>query len=322
MRESTFSFWQDTEFNARPDEPLVPAGYAYQGQAGEEESWLFEATADDGTYLNVQVTVYDRDGRADLTLFRPGKVAVTREIKAPFTADSSHLDLQVGGVRARQEGEYFSLQWLEGDINLNLKYRPLLAGWQPGGGRINYGEKGNKYFIWNVPAPRALVSGTLEVAGDRGGFQGDGYHDHRRYNFPLDEAMAGAYLGRFYAGVYTFLWAAFRGNRLYSGQEITALYLAREGQQLKSGGNLTLQVYEQENENGIYFPVEVSLRAGVMPPVGVTLKDAVILATGTHSRLGARSLYCRHRGELKIAAQPELTLTGQGVTETLVAGKN
>ncbi|MDN5361485.1 MAG: hypothetical protein PWP70_532 [Moorella sp. (in: firmicutes)] len=322
MRESTFSFWQDTDFNARSDEPLVPAGDAYQGQAGEEESWLFEATADDGTYLNVQMTVYDREGRVGLTLFRPGHEAVTREITTAFTAASSHLDLQAGGVRARQEGEYFYLQWLEGDINLDMKFQPLLAGWQPGGGRINYGEKGNKYFIWNVPVPRALVSGTLEVAGDRSSFQGNGYHDHRRYNFLLDEAMAGAYLGRFYAGDYTFLWAAFRGNRLYSGQEITALYLARKGQELRSSGNLTLQVYEQENKNGIDFPVEVSLQAGVVPPSGVTLKDPMVLATGALSRLGARSLYCRHRGVLKIAAQPELTLAGQGITETLVAGKN
>ncbi|MGI9860264.1 hypothetical protein SDD30_02620 [Moorella naiadis] len=322
MRESTFSFWQDTDFNAIPDQPLTPAADAYQGQPGEEESWLFEATAADGTYLSVQVTVYDHEGRARLTLSWPGQEAVTREITVPFTAASSHLDLQAGGVRARQEGEYFFLQWLEGDINLDLKYQPLLAGWQPGGGRINYGEKGNKYFIWMIPVPRARVSGTLAVAGDRRSFQGNGYHDHRRYNFPLDEAMAGAYLGRFYAGDYIFLWAAFRGNRLYSGQEITALYLAREGQQPVSSGNLTLQVYEQENKNGLDFPVELSLQAGVVPPAALNLKDPVVLATRAPSRLQARSLYCRHRGELKIATQPELTLTGQGVTETLAPGRS
>ncbi|OIQ09391.1 hypothetical protein [Neomoorella thermoacetica] len=317
MRESTFSFWQDTNFNALPDQPLSAAGNAYQGQAGEEESWFYEAAAEDGTYLNLLLAVYDGEGRARLSLARTGQEVLTRDITAPFTAASTHLDLQIGYTHIRQAGDCFEVQWKEGEMDLDLKYQPLLPGWQPGDGRINYGEKGNKYFIWSVPVPRAEVSGTLKVAGDKKNFKGYGYHDHRRCNFPLAQALSGAYLGRFYANDYTFLWAAFRGNRLYSGQEITAMYLAKDRQQVLSSGNLVVQVYEQENRDGINYPVEIDLQGGSQPPLRVIIKNPTVVATGSISRLGARNLYCRHQGELKIATQPELALAGQGFTEAL-----
>lgn len=316
MRESTFSFWQDTNFNALPDLPLTAGGNTYEGQVDEEANWFFEA-AGDGTYLNLLLAVYAGEGRARLILARPGRQVLTRDITAPFKPAGSQADLRIGGAHIHQEGECFQVQWQEGEMELDLKYLPILPGWQPGDGRINYGEKGNKYFIWSVPVPRAEVSGTIKVADDKIIFKGNGYHDHRRYNFPLARALAGAYLGRFYAGEYTFLWAAFRGNRLYSGQEINAMYLAKDRQQVLASGNLVVQVYEQERQDGINYPVEIDLQGGSRPPLRVIITKPAIVSSSSISRLGALNLYCRHQGELKIATQPELALAGQGFTETL-----
>lgn len=318
MRESTFSFWQDTDFNAWPDQPLEVAGNAYQGQAGEEESWFFEASSSDGTYLNVIMTVYAGQGRAYLNFSPPGQEVIAREITSSFTAASTHLDVSMAGAHIYQQDGLFYLEWQAGDTALALRFQPLLPVWQPGDGRINYGEGGNKYFIWMVPVPRAQVSGTVALAGNKITFSGNGYHDHRRCNFPLAAAVAGAYLGRYYAGDYTLLWADFWGNLLYSGQEVTAFYLARCQEPVAASGNLTVQVYDQESKDGLSYPAEISLQAGTVPPVRLIIKEPVVLATGSPAWLGARSLYCRHQGELQIAVQPELTVTGLGVSETLI----
>lgn len=316
MRESTFSFWEDTEFNALPDKPLRPADNAYQGRSGEEESWLWEASSSDGTYLNVLLAVSGEKGKSRLLLFQPGKEAVTREFTAPITATPERLDVQVAGNRISQEGDHFRLVWQAEDLALDLEFQPTLPGWQPGHGRINYGEKGDQYLSWSVPVPRARVSGNVTAGGEKNTLTGTGYIDHRRYNFPLSRTLAGATLGRYYNGDYTLLWADFWGNLLYSGKHVTALYLARAGEILASTGNLEVQVFELRSKGELNYPADLSLQAGVTPLVRLDIKETLALAPRMMTTLGTRGLYCSFNGQLKLATQPEEEVAGQGFMET------
>ncbi|QGP93516.1 hypothetical protein MGLY_29280 [Neomoorella glycerini] len=319
MRESTFSFWEDTEFNALPGKPLAAADNAYQGRAGEEESWLWEVSSSDGTYLNVFFAVYGKEGKARLFLAQPGKEVITREVTAPFTAAADHLEVQMAGNRIYQQGNLFRLEWRSEEPVLELEFQPHLPGWQPGHGRINYGEKGDKYLFWSVPVPRARVSGSLLVAGQEQRFNGQGYIDHRRYNFPLPRTLGGAILGRYYTEAYTLLWADFWGNLLYSGEHVTALYLARAEEMLAATGNLEVQVFDRQSKGGLSYPAELSLQAGTTPLIRLDIKQTTALSPRLVTTMGAQGFYCRFNGQLKLATRPEEEVTGQGFMETLTA---
>ncbi|WP_406678546.1 hypothetical protein [Moorella sp. ACPs] len=319
MRESTFSFWEDTEFNALPGKPLAAADNAYQGHAGEEENWLWEASSGDGTYLNVFFTVCGEEGKARLLLARPGEEIITREVTAPFTAATDHLDVQMAGNRIYQQGNLFHLEWQSEEPIVELTYEPHLPGWQPGHGRINYGEKGDKYLFWTVPVPRARVSGKIVLAGHEKSFSGEGYIDHRRYNFPLPQTLGGALLGRYFTDAYTLLWADFWGNLLYSGKHVRALYLARHKEILAATGNLEVQVFEQLTKNNLSYPAELSLQAGTTPLIRLDIKETTVLGPRLVTTMGAQGLYCLGSGKLRLATRPEEEVSGQGFIETFTA---
>ncbi len=316
MRESTFSFWEDTEFNALPDKPLVPADNAYQGHPDEEESWFWEARSGDGTYLYVLVTVYGEKGKSRLVMFHPGKEAVTREFTAPIQAGRDRLNVRIGGNHLAQEGDHFYLAWYGEDLTLELEFHPVLPGWQPGHGRINYGEKGDQYLCWSVPIPRAMVDGNITIAGDRYNFAGKGYSDHRRYNFPLSRNLAGGLLGRYYDDEYTLLWADFQGNLLYSGKHIAALYLGRTGEILASTGNLEVQIAETRRKGELNYPANLFLPAGTTPLARLNIKETLALTPRMVTTLGTTGLYISFNGQLQLATQPETGKNGQGLMET------
>ncbi|MBC7326077.1 MAG: hypothetical protein H5T99_12325, partial [Moorella sp. (in: Bacteria)] len=179
MRESIFSFWEDQEFNALADKSLTAADNAWQARMGEEESWFWEASNKAGAYLNITFTACGKAGKASLFLVQPSMEAVRREAAAPFTASRDKLEVQLDGKRIYQEGELFRLEWQSEDLGVELEFQPLLPGWQPGNGRVDFGEKGDKYLIWSVPVPRARVNGNLVIAGRETAFSGTGYVDHR-----------------------------------------------------------------------------------------------------------------------------------------------
>lgn len=319
MRESTFTFWEDTDFNALPDKTLTAADYAYQARTEEEESWTGEVSGSDGTYVQVFFAVYRDRGQARLLLAKPGQEVIIKDIAAPFQAATDRLDVEIGGNCIYQEGNRFLLRWQGEDLGLELELRPLLPGWQPGAGRINYGEKGDKYLDWSVPVPRATVSGNLFCKGHREALSGTGYIDHRCYNFPLPWTLAHATLGRYYTDQYTLVWADFQGNLLYSGKHITALYLARQGETLATTGNLEIQVLDWQGQAELDYPSELSLQAATTPLLRLDIKEVTPLGSRLVTELGSQGLYCRFNGQLKLATQPESALTGHGFLETLQA---
>ncbi|WP_258360522.1 hypothetical protein [Moorella sulfitireducens (nom. illeg.)] len=319
MRESTFSFWQDTDFNALPDKPLTVADFAYQGLAGVEENWLWEASSSDGTCISVFFNVGNTGGKALLLVARPARETIRREVTAPFTAATHRLEVRMAGNHIFQEGEFFHLEWQTDDIALQLKYKPELPGWQPGHGRINYGEKGDKYLYWCVPVPRARVSGRMLLAGQEENFNGYGYIDYRRFNFPLPQVLGGAILGRYYTDAYTLLWADFWGNLLYSGKHVRALYAARHGEILASTANLDIQILDRKATGELTYPAELSLQSGTSPLIRLDIKDTTLISPQIVSGSGFKGLYCLFKGKLVLATRPEEEVAGRGCMETITA---
>ncbi|PRR75542.1 hypothetical protein [Neomoorella humiferrea] len=318
MRESTFSFWQDTEFNVLPSKPLTPTDYSYHASTGEEECWFWEAGSPDGCYLNVSFCVCNNEGKARLMVARPGRDVIVQEYTAPIKASTDHLDIQMAGSRIYQAGNDFYLEWRSEELRVDLVYKPLLPPWQPGQGRINYGEKGDKYLVWSVPIPRANISGKIVHKEHEESFYGEGMGEYLRYNFPLSQALGGALKGRFYSDSYTLLWADFWGNLLYSGKHVRAFYCAHDKDVLASTGNLEVQVLEQTTKDNLTYPAELSLEADITPLVRLDIEKTKTVGPPRLTVMGGSAILCIGEGKLTTATAPEKRASGRAFMETLI----
>lgn len=318
MRESTFSFWRDTDFNALTNKQFEPGQDIYRGRKGEEENWIFEFCNDEGFYINVVFSVYEKESKASLIFKQPNKSEIIEEIDGPFMSANYHLDISIAGNRIYQKDNCYYIDWKSANIEMKLKYKPVLSGWLPGHGKISYGEKGDKYFIWSVPVPRAKVSGSLSIESDTKIITGIGYYDHRRYNFHLSDTMSGALLGRFYAKNFTLIWADFIGNRFYSGKHIPALYLARDQEVLANTGNLEVEVFGNTSLDNLKYPAKISLYACTQPPAKIDINSPVFLAKGLPTTIKSQSVFTHLKGELQRATYPEEVIEGYGIIESFI----
>jgi len=305
VRESIYSFWQDTGFNALGDQPLSPQDVAYRDWEGVEESWTGEAWDGEGRYFKIFFSIYKGEGKAYLFL-RGGKEQLQREIVAPPQAEKGRLQVHIGPGQIKQEEEGFSLLWQ--DINVELSFLPSLPPWQPGSGRLDFDEKGERYLYWTIPVPRAEVKGTL--LGEE--FQGQGCIEHLLYNFPLKDILTRVLLGRFYADNYTLLWSSFRGNLFYSHREAVALYLASGQEMLASTPNLEIKVLEWKRQGGISYPESLILKGGINPPLQLEGEGGQPSCKRPLSFLAPEGLVVCFTGDLRVATLPEERLKGRG----------
>lgn len=309
VRESTFSFWQDAEFNALTDKPLTPEDDAYHPpQPGEtlEESWIFEVLSGQDIYLRTLFTVTTSSQlqtKSHLYWWVKGE-------KGQETQDVSSTDFAAAADRCRikigpNEAEYLSGKYLvrfkSQQASGELEFKPEVPGWQPGIGRIAYGDLGLRYLAWQVPVPRATVKGEITIKNKTYALEGVGYHDHRRCNFPLKETLAGAYIGRLYSDQYTLLLADFWGNLLYSGKHILALYIAK-GQE----AYITTPHVDINIDNSQTLP-RAEVRAGGNPLAALSLGASHILGEQNLTEgllTGVLRLFSAS-GHLRVATNPE-----------------
>ncbi|MCG0277320.1 MAG: hypothetical protein L5656_02125 [Thermanaeromonas sp.] len=317
MRESTFSFWQDAEFNALADIPLTVEDDAYHPPKESEtlqESWIFEVLTPDNLYLRIAFTLSNMplSPRAYYHVAWWGgqeKDEENAEAGAQDVAASTErCQLKLGRSWAEYNGEKYCLHLETNKVTGDIEFSPLIGGWQPGIGRIAYGDQGLRCIYWQVPVPRAAVQGEVSLRGKKYNIEGTGYHDHRRWNFPLPEALEGARFVRLYGEEYTFLAADFWGNLLYSRRHVPALYLAQRTEVKVS----TAKVESNLEETQDYTSLE--LRSGIEPMINLKFTATPLIQGKGGFRIE------RGTGVLRLATTPEKETQVWGVLETFFTG--
>lgn len=317
MRESTFSFWQDAEFNALVDKPLTVEDDAYHPpREGEtlQESWIFEILTPDHLYFRVAFTLSNMPSSPPayykLAWWVGGEKNVESVEVGPqdFSASTEHCQLEFGRSRAEYKGDKYFLHLESPQVTGELEFSSLLAGWQPGIGRVAYGDQGLRCLSWQVPVPRANVQGEVNLGGKRYKVEGIGYHDHRRCNFPLPEVLEGARLIRFYGEEYTLLAADFWGKLLYSRRHIPALYLAQGTEVKLSTPKVESSLVDFSGTSSL------ELRSGTDPMVALKFTTTHLLEEKGAFRVE------RGAGFLRLAKAPEEESQGWGVLETFIIG--
>jgi len=323
LRESIFSFWQDADFNALADEAPVAGeeGLRPAPAGGGEETWIFETFTAHPYHLRVSFTANTPAGPGSLLRVTwygdGGTVQETRSGPEAAADDQGNGGLSVGPNKVRFEAGKYLLSLNTANLAGELEWEPLVPGWQPGAGRLSFGDQGRLQFFWRVPVPRAAVRGRITVNGKEYTLEGLGYHDYRRCNFPLGQALSEICLARLYHEGYTLLFARFKGNLLYSGKDVAALYLAGEEGTVLS----TPHVETSPAGHGSSPPGEV--RATARPPVDLLLDPPLNRwQEELKGRLFAGALRMwSASGRLRLADDPEREVRVRGWIENLtIAG--
>jgi len=216
------------------------------------EHWYFDAHLDTGHMVIgflikrrpedlpfarpwVEMMVYAPDGtRRQVSKRYPKSVTA-------FATDT--CDVRIGDNRAHTEyppdgPPIHHLHMAEDGIVFDLRFHNETPSWMPGKGETRFGAENS--FGWMVGAPRAAVSGTIELDGARHEVTGRGYHDHNWGVGDMKKIIDRWHWGRLYVDDYSLLFASVLTQRSQGGHEISPLMLARHGDIVLSTGETVL----------------------------------------------------------------------------------
>ncbi len=182
----------------------------------------------------VELLVYYPDGtRKQITKHYP---------KAAFRASTKTCEVAIGANRASSDfsGELpmHHLHAAEDDLVLDLTFTNETPSWMPGNGTTKYGA--TDFFGWVVPAPRARVTGTISIDGEKREVTGRGYHDHNWGVGNMPRIIERWHWGRLYTDDFSLLFAAVRTQARYAHHESRPLMLAHGGEIVLSTGEVEL----------------------------------------------------------------------------------
>jgi hypothetical protein len=158
------------------------------------------------------------------------------------------------------EGQYpwYKLFWKSENIELDLLLKSQIKSWKLERGLLFQENEGKgRCFDWDVPVPRAEVTGSLKIKDRLFKVDGVGYSDHNWGNFVLTDVFSWWYWGRIFTDKYTLIYADIEKK---SGH-ITPFILAENGKVVISTRNgKTLQDFWTCKSADSRIPQQLILR--------------------------------------------------------------
>lgn len=214
------------------------------------EHWYFDAHLDNGyTVVGFLVKRRPEDPPmarpwVEIIVYRPDGTRLQIAQKYPQRAahfSAEQVDVRIGPNSARVEFDddgmptYF-VKFDEEDVRLDLVFRNEILPWMPGRGENLFGDGG--VFGWCVGAPRAAVSGRVEIGDESWEVTGRGYADHNWGVGNMPRVIERWHWGRLYTDEYTLLYAVVACNAKYGGLQIMPVMLAKGSEVLLSTGEV------------------------------------------------------------------------------------
>lgn len=216
------------------------------------EHWYFDARLDTGhvvvgfltkrrpedlpnTKPWVELIVYTPDGTRRQVAKKYPRTA------AAFGTDS--FDVRIGDNHAHTEFRDHGLpvhhvHLAEGGLVFDLQFHNEIPGWMPGQGETRFDARNS--FGWVVGAPRARVTGTVEIDGAVHQATGRGYADHNWGVGDMKKIIDRWHWGRLYNEEYSLLFADVLTQPRRGAHEIGPLMLARGDEIVLSTGETVL----------------------------------------------------------------------------------
>ncbi len=267
--------------------PLQENGHHKSDEKAAFEHWYFDARLDDGRTVvgflqsselmtkkpGVEIHIYEPDGRRhELRKYYPA---------AQVRVSTERCDVKVAHNWARviepKNGGLLSHEvFLQEDgLELALRFESELPMWRPGEGFTDYGE--DSFFGWVVAAPRAKVSGTVTVRGDKRQVSGVGYHDHNWGVGTMPKIVDHWYWGRVYADTLSCIYATIFTTERYGRAVSKPFMLARGSEIVLSTGEVEIiegkRIYNKLADQS--YPESLTLRAGGVAELHLEVKEVI-----------------------------------------------
>ncbi|WP_330254490.1 hypothetical protein OG874_08065 [Nocardia sp. NBC_00565] len=216
------------------------------------EHWYFDAHLDSGhTVIGfltkrrpedlpnarpwVEMIVYNPDGSR--------RQVAKRYPRAAASFSTSGCDVRIGSNTARTEFPATGLpihhvHFVEGDLVFDLQFHNETPSWMPGQGETRFGATDS--FGWVVGAPRARVTGTVQIDGKVLTVTGRGYADHNWGVGDMKKVIDRWHWGRLYVQEYSLLYANVRTQKQHGSHDIAPLMLAKGADIILSTGEMAL----------------------------------------------------------------------------------
>ncbi|GAW94242.1 hypothetical protein [Calderihabitans maritimus] len=334
MRESTFSFWEDADFNALRDEPLLPGEDAWHSGNVEKtyESWYIEAVLDKGYVLGVTFATkglkklpspLEPQLKVDLVTPEGTRETLVQHFtKEDFRASEEYVSLEMGTNRFAGTFPEYRLQVTSSEVSLDLQFTAEVPGWKPGRGRVAYADKGKKFLQWVVPVPRASVAGNISVKGQKEEVSGLGYYHYLYTNFYLPEILSRTIWARVYTEDYTIIFADIVGRTLFSYEPVRPFMLAQNEVMKLSTGNMDLMTrgLQRDPQTGARYPREMVVKVAGEVPVEVRTKAKKMLWGRSVESSSRKPLLATVAVDAKVLllTYPVSETAGQGVITSIV----
>ncbi|MFF0612664.1 lipocalin-like domain-containing protein [Nocardia tengchongensis] len=255
------------------------------------EHWYFDALLDSG---HVVVGFLIKRRPEDLPRARPwvelivytpegGRLQVAKRYSAAATSFSADAcDVRIGDNRAWSEFPENGLprhhvRLAENGLTFELTFENETPSWMPGKGETRFGAEDS--FGWVVGAPRARVSGTLEIDGHKRAVTGRGYADHNWGVGDMRRIIDRWHWGRLYTDDYSLLYAQVLTQPRQGSHSIAPLMLAHKDEVVLSTGETILTEGPRRYDAiaGRDFPEWIELRVPDRVELRLTV-DSVIHA--------------------------------------------
>jgi len=218
-------------------------------EKGTSERWYFDAILDNGyNVVGFFRARHERTGETgvEIMVYKPNDEKIQKVVdykRADFTIEEGTANLNIGKnyIKVDYSNEKLPTYEIfldEDNMGIHLTYKSKVEAWTPGKGTVQFGNKG--HFGWAVAIPQADVVGTIKVEGEEMSVKGVGYHDHNWLNFKLPLYLKYWYMGHYFAGDFSFIFAYIECNKKLNDYPIYVSMLARGEDIFLSSGEYEL----------------------------------------------------------------------------------
>ena len=152
------------------------------------------------------------------------KIKVFRYDRSKISQDETFckIILPTGIISERDNNYYINIQ--ERGLLINIELERLLPRVSVENELLYRSKNGREFFSWNIPLPRAKVTGEIEISGERIDMQGTAYHDHNWGNLNIGKHICGWIWARIQFQDYTLIFGDITAKES-SNQNIQVLLL-------------------------------------------------------------------------------------------------
>lgn len=223
-------------------------GHHNDGNPRHYEWWYFDMFTDDG--IKVVVSLFSRppvmldnpnipptllvnvelpDGTVrDLMVPLPGEKLIAAE---------DHCDVKLGKSWCKGRYPNWQVHAEHDDVVVDFDLVATMESWRAGSGAMYFNEDLTMLNAHVVPAPRAKVNGSVQVAGKTTTFEnGHGYHDHNYGNVGLT-VLEAWHWGRAECGDFSLNFSYIKHNADYGNKIVCKFMMAKGHDILLSSGD-------------------------------------------------------------------------------------